>query len=181
MVGSEGPVASTRSPPFRDTNDAILLPGGAPFSACLPACLPACRSVSLSVSQEDQPPKVVGYVLGKMEGSKEDILETQNQLNTAIPGWSTRGPRDRVISSSSGGGSLPAPRTGHVTSLAVLHGYRRCGAAKQLMDMLHDRVSCLLGVVVLQLPMDVCMYMAGVARSCVAWVKLGVVDSGVGA
>eukprot|EP00752_Nemacystus_decipiens_P011613 g10311.t1 len=91
---------------------------------------------------EGQPPKVVGYVLGKMEGSKEDLVETHNQLNTAIPGWSTRPPRDRLVSSpDGGGGGLSGPRTGHVTSLAVLPGYRRCGAAKQLMDMLHDRMN----------------------------------------
>ncbi|CAM9592502.1 unnamed protein product [Ectocarpus sp. 12 AP-2014] len=33
------------------------------------------------------------------------------------------------------------PPTGHVTSLAVLPGYRRCGAASQLMEMLHERMN----------------------------------------
>ncbi|CAN0288707.1 unnamed protein product [Ectocarpus sp. 6 AP-2014] len=33
------------------------------------------------------------------------------------------------------------PPTGHVTSLAVLPGFRRCGAASQLMDMLHERMN----------------------------------------
>eukprot|EP00903_Cladosiphon_okamuranus_P018364 g16893.t1 len=92
-------------------------------------------------NNEDQPPKVVGYVLGKMEGSKDDVAENQNQLNTAIPGWSTRSPRNRVFSTSSSGGGLATSQTGHVTSLAVLPGYRRCGAAKQLMDMLHERMN----------------------------------------
>lgn len=76
-------------------------------------------------------------MLGKMEGSSAgDNEENQNHLYTAIPGWSCRGPRDRIVSSGPS-----SPRTGHVTSLAVLPGFRRCGAAKQLMDMLHDRVS----------------------------------------
>lgn len=109
-------------------------------SPCLAAGLPAL------LTQEDQPPKVVGYVLGKMEGSKDDVVESQSQLSTAIPGWSTRTPRDRVVSTFGSGGGLATPRTGHVTSLAVLPGYRRCGAAKQLMDMLHDRVSALFRV-----------------------------------
>lgn len=57
--------------------------------------------------------EVVGYVLGRME-------------DKTFPGF-----RDSIS---------PGPATGHVTSLAVLPGYRRCGVAHQLMINLHQQV-----------------------------------------
>ncbi|CAM9322353.1 unnamed protein product [Pylaiella littoralis] len=75
-------------------------------------------------NHENQQPQVVGYVLGRMEGSRDD-------LSTAVPGWSCRDSGTRVPLS---------PPTGHVTSLAVMPGFRRCGAARHLMDMLHDQM-----------------------------------------
>lgn len=58
--------------------------------------------------------EVVGYVLGRME-------------DKTFPSF--RDPRN------------PAPPTGHVTSLAVLPAFRRCGVAHQLMVNLHEQVS----------------------------------------
>ncbi|CAM9659464.1 unnamed protein product, partial [Hapterophycus canaliculatus] len=83
---------------------------------------------------EDQKPQVVGYVLGRMEGSKENAgVGGSASASTAIPGWSCRGTsRSKAV--------LPPP-TGHVTSLAVLPGFRRCGTARQLMVMLHERMN----------------------------------------
>lgn len=59
--------------------------------------------------------EVVGYVLGRME---------DKQLFPGI--------RDPRINNTP---------TGHVTSLAVLPGYRRCGVAHQLMTRLHEQVT----------------------------------------
>lgn len=75
-------------------------------------------------SQDDEQPKVVGYVLGRMEDSKE---------TSSIPPV-FRDPTSRVP-------PTPPSSTGHVTSLAVLPGFRRHGVASRLMSSLHAQVS----------------------------------------
>lgn len=64
--------------------------------------------------QGGQQAEVVGYVLGRMEDK------------------AFLGIRDPAMNNP--------PETGHVTSLAVLPAYRRCGVAQRLMTNLHQQV-----------------------------------------
>ncbi|CAN0376786.1 unnamed protein product [Ascophyllum nodosum] len=67
-------------------------------------------------------PRVIGYVLGRLEDKD------------TFPPTVYRDPRSRSPPSP------PSTPTGHVTSLAVLPGYRRCGVAGQLMSTLHEQM-----------------------------------------
>lgn len=83
------------------------------------------ESISCHVLQGAEQPRVIGYVLGRME----------DKGTSAVTPPIYRDPRSRPPPSP------PSTPTGHVTSLAVLPGYRRCGVAGQLMSTLHDQAS----------------------------------------
>ena len=76
--------------------------------------------------QDAEEPQVVGYVLGRMD----------DQVGGTAP-TVYRDPRPPPPAASSVGPLA----TGHVTSLAVLPAYRRCGVARELMSTLHDQAS----------------------------------------
>lgn len=74
---------------------------------------------------------MIGYVLGRMEA----------QVGGGVAPTVYRDPRPPPPPAS----SIAPLSTGHVTSLAVLPAYRRCGVARQLMSTLHDQVRFLEG------------------------------------
>ena len=95
--------------------------------------------VICNVRQGVGQPRVIGYVLGRLEDKD------------TFPPTVYRDPRSRSPPSP------PSTPTGHVTSLAVLPGYRRCGVAGQLMSTLHEQASSIPGMLVLIIYKKSCM------------------------
>ena len=78
-------------------------------------------------------PKIVGYVLGKVE-YKQPQMMTQSPFAVLPKSLSPDDHEDFYLSDYPREEEQPL---GHVTSLAVLHDYRRMGLAAALMEQLH--------------------------------------------
>lgn len=81
--------------------------------------------------------RIVGYVLGRVAGpgggyGMEAVVEGEQDR---LPGFEAEQPPPP-----------PGPKTGHVSSLAVLDDYRRQGIARELMDILHVQMQFRYGV-----------------------------------
>lgn len=81
---------------------------------------------------------IVGYVLGRVAGPGGYGEEGQQDR---LPGFEAVEAEASQQPQHAGG-----PKTGHVSSLAVLDEYRRQGVAKELMDILHVQMQFRYGV-----------------------------------
>jgi len=75
---------------------------------------------------DDEEPNIVGYILGKVEDRVVPAPLDNNNDNNMLPEYYDMAGRRHVM--------VP---TGHVTSLAVFHEYRRRGIAASLLNQLH--------------------------------------------
>ena len=91
--------------------------------------LPGQQNVQRSFPGSQPEPNIVGYVLGKVE---DRYLPYDPKTEPRRDGIKTF--KDLA------GNSLKLEPTGHVTSLAVLHDFRRRGLAASLMNQLHSHL-----------------------------------------
>lgn len=89
--------------------------------------VPGQKNVHLSFPGSQPEPNIVGYVLGKVE---DRYIPYDPRTEPPLDG-SVKTFKDLA------GNTLKLEPTGHVTSLAVLHDYRRRGLAAALMNQLH--------------------------------------------
>jgi len=75
---------------------------------------------------DEEEPNIVGYILGKVEDRVVPAPLDNNNDNNMLPEYYDMAGRRHVM--------VP---TGHVTSLAVFHEYRRRGIAASLLNQLH--------------------------------------------
>ena len=92
--------------------------------------LPGQQNVQRSFPGSQPEPNIVGYVLGKVE---DRYLPYDPKTEPRLQG-SVKTFKDLA------GNTLKFEPTGHVTSLAVLHDFRRRGVAASLMNQLHSHL-----------------------------------------
>jgi [ribosomal protein S18]-alanine N-acetyltransferase len=98
--------------------------------------LPGQHSINRSFPGTQTESNIVAYVLGKID----DRYVSYDPRVDPSPAYGTKTYRDLE------GNSLKLEPTGHVTSLAVLHDFRRRGLATALMDQLHVNLENVYGV-----------------------------------